>query len=108
MAVVNVAEARRRLADLLTRVAHGGERVIVERHGKPLAAWISLADFQRLEALERDESGSQERWREALDRARASRARILGARQGLPLPDSADSIRAMREERLHELAPDLR
>ena len=108
MAVVNVAEARRRLAELLTRVAYGGERVIVERHGKPLAAWVSLADLEQLEAVDRAEVGGHERWREALDRARASRARILRARQGEPLPDSAESIRAMREERLSELAPDLR
>jgi prevent-host-death family protein len=108
MAVVTVAEARRRLADLLTTVAFRGERVIIERHGKPLAAWISLADLERLEALDRDEIGAQERWRATLDRARASRARILASRQGVPLPDSAESIRAMREERLSELTPDLR
>ncbi len=49
---VPVAEARGRFADLLSRVAYGGERMVITRHGKPLAALIPAEDLQLLERLE--------------------------------------------------------
>ncbi len=104
---VNVAQARRAFSELLARVAFGGSRIIVERRGKPMAALISLADLRRLEALERECGSPRERGLAALERARALRREILGERGGQPLPDSTESIRETREERMDELA-DLR
>jgi prevent-host-death family protein len=52
MATMSVAEAKNRFSDVLRRAEYGGERVIVERHGKPVAAIVSTADLQRLEAAE--------------------------------------------------------
>lgn len=49
---LSVAEARRTLAEALNQVAYAGERVILERHGKPVAALVSLDDLRRLEELE--------------------------------------------------------
>jgi prevent-host-death family protein len=49
---VPVAEARGRFADLLSRVAYRGERVVITRHGKPLAALIPADDLELLERLE--------------------------------------------------------
>ncbi|MBC8448805.1 MAG: hypothetical protein H8D78_13740 [Chloroflexi bacterium] len=49
----------------------------------------------------------QARRREALAMADALRADILARRGGEPLPDSVEDLRRLREERLHELAPDL-
>ncbi len=43
------------IADTLNRVGFKSERIIVERHGKPLAAIVPLADLERLEALEEAE-----------------------------------------------------
>jgi len=49
---VSISEIRDHLADALNRVAYGGERVILERRGKGVAAIVSLEDLQRLEELE--------------------------------------------------------
>lgn len=48
---IPVTQARAELADLINRVVYGGERVVVTRHGKPLAALVSAADLERLEAM---------------------------------------------------------
>src|SRR6516165_11938436 len=52
MATMTVAEAKNRFSDVLRRAEYGGERVIVERHGKPVAAIVSTEDLRRLEATE--------------------------------------------------------
>src|SRR5262245_45650196 len=52
MATLTVAEAQTRLSDVRRRAEYGGERVIVERHGKPVAAIVSTEDLRRLEAAE--------------------------------------------------------
>lgn len=49
---LGIAQIRNQLADALNRVAYSGERVILERRGKPTAAIISLDDLALLEALE--------------------------------------------------------
>ena len=41
MATLTVAEAKNRFSDVLRRAEYGGERVIVARHGKPVAAIVS-------------------------------------------------------------------
>jgi prevent-host-death family protein len=50
MATMTVAEAKNRFSDVLRRAEYGGERVVVERHGKPVAAIVSTDDLRRLEA----------------------------------------------------------
>jgi len=52
MMSVTVVRAKSELSDLLRRAEHGGERVLVHRHGKPVAAIVSTSDLRRLEALE--------------------------------------------------------
>jgi prevent-host-death family protein len=46
---VGAAQAKAHFATLVAEVAFGGQRVIIERRGKPLAALVSLADYERLE-----------------------------------------------------------
>lgn len=41
-------EARNRFADLMGMVRYGGEEVIVERSGRPVAAVIPLDTYERL------------------------------------------------------------
>lgn len=53
MNTFGVVEARKRFSELTSKVAYAGERVVVERRGKPMMAWISLEDLQRLEELEK-------------------------------------------------------
>ncbi|MEW2621056.1 type II toxin-antitoxin system Phd/YefM family antitoxin [Streptomyces sp. NPDC048106] len=58
---IPVTQARAELADLINRVVYGGERVVVTRHGKPLAALVSAADLARLDALDAaDEPGEEQ------------------------------------------------
>lgn len=107
MTEVNVVQARKEFAELMARVAYGEERIIVERRGKPMMAWISMEDFERLEAMQQPASGRAVRRRIALDRAKAVRQAIHQERQGEPLPDSAEQLRQLREARIGEFS-DLR
>ena len=52
MSMVTVVDAKNRFSDLLRRAEHGRERIVVHRHGKPVAAIVSTDDLRRLEALE--------------------------------------------------------
>jgi prevent-host-death family protein len=47
-----VADARRDLSDILNRVVYGGERVVITRHGKDVAAIVSSKDLEALEKIE--------------------------------------------------------
>jgi prevent-host-death family protein len=50
--VMNVVNIRSRLADTINRVAYQGERVVLERRGKGVAALVSMDDLALLEKLE--------------------------------------------------------
>lgn len=49
---VTTRELRSQLADVLGRVAYGGERIGVTRNGRLTAVVVSVADFESLEAFE--------------------------------------------------------
>jgi prevent-host-death family protein len=46
------AEFRANIADQVNRIAYTGERVILRRRGKPVAALVPVKDLQLLEAME--------------------------------------------------------
>lgn len=46
---VSAAEAKAQLSTLVSRVAYGRERFLIERHGKPVAALVSAEDLAKLE-----------------------------------------------------------
>jgi prevent-host-death family protein len=46
------SKVRKRFSEAISRAAYGGERIIIERSGKPLAALISMEDLEALEVLE--------------------------------------------------------
>jgi len=52
MIPVPIEELRLNMADTINRAAFRNERVILSRHGKPVAALVSVADVELLEALE--------------------------------------------------------
>jgi prevent-host-death family protein len=60
------SEARGSFAEALNRVAYQGERVVMHRRGKPVAALVPLEDLAILEALEneRDLAGARKALRE--------------------------------------------
>lgn len=49
---VTASAARQNFSDILNRAAYSGERVIVHRGKKPVAAVIPIEDLELLEALE--------------------------------------------------------
>ncbi len=48
---VNVAEAKKRLSDLLGRVAYGGETVLITRRGRPMARLVPPGPLEGGEGL---------------------------------------------------------
>ncbi len=57
-APVGIRRASRELPSLVNQ-ASGGSRVLISRRGRPLAALISTADYERLQELERRDEGLQ-------------------------------------------------
>jgi prevent-host-death family protein len=46
---IPVTQARAELAELVNRVGYGGERLVLTRHGRPLAALVPASDLDVLE-----------------------------------------------------------
>jgi prevent-host-death family protein len=55
MAQMAASAAREEFAEVLNRVAYGKERIVLQRHGKPLVAIIPVEDLQLLERLIEEE-----------------------------------------------------
>ncbi len=49
MNVLGVGETKKRLSELMSRVAYRRERFLIERRGKPMAALVSAEDLDQLE-----------------------------------------------------------
>lgn len=49
---ITTKELRAGLAEILNRVAYGGDQVVVTRHGKPFVAIVATYDLQACQALE--------------------------------------------------------
>ena len=52
MATVTAKELKEHSTDVLSRVQYGNERIAVTRHGKEVAAVVSIEDVRLLERLE--------------------------------------------------------
>jgi prevent-host-death family protein len=52
---IGLAEAKAKLSAVVDDVRHGAGRYVIERHGKPAAAIISVEELEKLEALDRSE-----------------------------------------------------
>lgn len=74
-------------------VEKDGDRVVVESHGRPKVAVVSVRDLERLEALD-----EQERREEAIGRLRALEQRIGKRNKDLSEEEIEDlALRASRE-----------
>lgn len=49
---LSASRVRDDFAETLNRVAYGGERIVLDRHGKPVAAIIPIGDLTFLEEME--------------------------------------------------------
>ncbi|CAN5274263.1 hypothetical protein BH18ACT10_BH18ACT10_17180 [soil metagenome] len=56
MKVVRATEAKAHLSALMARAGYGGERFLIERRGKPLAALVGVEDLKSLEGERGDAS----------------------------------------------------
>ena len=52
MSRIPASEARTQFSDIVNKVAFGGERVVLQRHGKDVAAIVPVEDLQLIEELE--------------------------------------------------------
>ncbi len=52
MSTISIAHARAHLGDVIGRVRHARERVVLTSHGKPAAVVVSVEDLEALEHLE--------------------------------------------------------
>jgi prevent-host-death family protein len=50
---ISIAEVKSRLSEYAARSAFAGERILITRRGKPLAALVSLEDLAELEQLDK-------------------------------------------------------
>ena len=50
---LTTVEARDNFAELIDRAALSAERIVITRHGEPMAALISLEDLELVEEIER-------------------------------------------------------
>jgi prevent-host-death family protein len=49
---VSIAEAKNRLSKIINEVVFAKKRIIINSHGQPKAAMISLDDLQKFEEME--------------------------------------------------------
>ncbi len=52
MSTMSIADARAHLGDVIGRVRHAGDRVLVTARGKPAVAIVPIADLEAMEAAE--------------------------------------------------------
>ncbi len=55
MTRLTASKARETFSDTVNRVAYRGERIVLQRRGKAIAALVPVADFERLERLSEEE-----------------------------------------------------
>jgi len=53
---IALAEAKAKLSAVVDDVRRGSGRYVIERHGKPAAAVVSVEDLEKLDALDRGDS----------------------------------------------------
>lgn len=68
--IINTVDAKEQFTDLVNRVAHDRERVVLTRRGKEVAVIISLDDFKLLQ-----ESQNKYDLREAIESLSEARAK---------------------------------
>jgi antitoxin Phd len=69
---IHASDVRNRVGEILARVRYGGELVLVERRGKPVAAIVSIEEYQRLDEIRRQWEALQRRQRFQAIRASAA------------------------------------
>ncbi len=97
-----LSAARNQLSAMINQVAHGKDRIVLESHGRPKAALVSIEDLDRLEAHE-DRHAEPEAemvyWLEQTERT------LLEPQGGV---ESTNALLEVRENRVAEEAGEYR
>ncbi len=97
---VNVVEAKAKFSELMARVAYQGQRVIVERHGTAMMAWVSMDDLSQLERLGGKEEAQVEKddltWQQEL--VAAGLIAEVKPRSARTFPPAADEVAEIQGE----------
>jgi prevent-host-death family protein len=72
MKTLTTTQVRSRLSTALNQAAFGGERIVLKRHGKPIAAVVPIEDLRLLEEME--------------DKADIAAVRKVRKEKGKPIP----------------------
>lgn len=81
------SQVRTEFSDVLNRVAYRGERIVLRRRGKDVAALVPMEEFERLERAIREAE-------EKADRAAIRKARREIAKHGtVPWPEAKKRLR---------------
>ena len=59
---ITTADARKKFANIINRVAFGNESFVLTRRGEPIAALISMKELKLLQALE-DQIDIEDAWK---------------------------------------------
>ena len=87
---ISAMNLREQIGDILNRVRYAGDRFIVERRGKPVAAIISVDELEHLERMELEREVEMMRL-----------AKIAAAREGVvPFEALVEQYEALYGERL--------
>lgn len=101
---ISATEARIHLGEVLDQVETKGDRVVIERAGKPVAMLISMEASREL-------SEPKSEIEALIERARRNRESIAKwraiHRPGEPFPDLAEMLHEIREERDAQLLDNL-
>jgi prevent-host-death family protein len=52
---ISISDAKSHLSELVGRMMYAGDHIIIERHGKAVAAMIPIEDYGELEKTDREE-----------------------------------------------------
>jgi prevent-host-death family protein len=90
---IAVTQAREELAELVNRVAYGHERIVLTRHGRPVAALVSQDD---LAVLEQHDSGGPNQAGHADQRIRLTHTGEAGGQAAAARRQPADPAEPLR------------
>lgn len=65
-AEIPASEVRSQISEVISRVAYGGERVVISRNGKAQVAVIPIADLDRLKQLDEQREARRRRATQAV------------------------------------------
>ncbi len=97
MRTVSALDVRKRFGAILDEAA-GGEQIVIERAGQPIAALVPLSDLREVSA--------DARRHVRLDAI--AEVKRLAHEYPIDIPDPAALIRQMREERDQQIADNIR